>query len=68
MLNPPIAVGTGFKNCRPAFFARRNIVMSLRYHIGRNTTRQSPKSIVNLPSRFPYIHMSGMLLPVLKLL
>jgi hypothetical protein len=26
--NPPIVVGTGFKNLRPAFLARRSIVIS----------------------------------------
>jgi hypothetical protein len=32
VLNPPISVGTGFKNLRPIFFARCNIVISLEYH------------------------------------
>jgi hypothetical protein len=30
--NPPIVVGTGFKNFRPAFLALRNIVISGWYN------------------------------------
>jgi hypothetical protein len=32
VLNPPIVVGTGFKNFRPALLARRNMVISEWYN------------------------------------
>jgi hypothetical protein len=40
--NPPIVVGTGFKNFRPAFFARRNIVISVNLYCP-NKNSHSPR-------------------------
>jgi hypothetical protein len=40
--NPPIVVGTGFKNFRPALLARRNIVISGWYNCTANSNLPQP--------------------------